>query len=210
MKTTVTIATRDKLLGELLSFVIRQIDHDVLSLEQEELTALRIISTRRPDIALLDLSMPRFASADALKLIRSEVTQTRFIFFVADTDSRQMLQAFQMVPDGFLHADSTVFELTACLRAVVEGRSYVSDKVYECWSSLHRQNDVTLAIEQLTKREKEVLKLLAQELSTREIADRLFLSETTINNHKSRMGDKLGLKGHKAIKRLAIRASAWL
>ncbi|MFY7910157.1 MAG: LuxR C-terminal-related transcriptional regulator [Emticicia sp.] len=211
MKTTIAIATHQRLLCESIGFIAENKNYDVICLEQEGKRAFQKIKCQQPDIALVDLDLPQMGGIEILQAIRQEASQTRFIFFITQPDTRKVSQAFKVFPHGFLHINGSMIEMMYCINAVREGKPYFSDKVYEiCQDSNLREQVFSEQVGLLSRREKEILREVAKDFSTKEIAEKLFISEKTVENHKTRIGEKLNLKGQKVLKRFAQSISEWL
>jgi DNA-binding NarL/FixJ family response regulator len=205
MKTTIAIATHQKLLCESLGFIVENEDFEVTCLEQEGILAFQKIRLHQPQIAIIDLDLPQMDGIEILKALRKENSQTRFIFFVTKIDSRKVSQAFDFLPNGFLHINGSMTDVILCVNAVKEGKSFFSDIVYAiCQASNVKKHLFSAKINMLTNREKEILEEVGKDLDSKEIADKLFISIKTVENHKTHISEKLNLKGHKALKQFVL------
>jgi DNA-binding NarL/FixJ family response regulator len=147
----------------------------------------------KPDVILLDLEMPDLDGVEALKQIRTALPQARAIVFTAfDTDER-IVSAVQAGAQGYLLKGAPRDELFKAIRVVSEGGSLLQPVVAsKLMNHVRARNDDEPEPEPLTEREMEVLRLLAQGKSNKEIARALFISERTVKFHVSSIMGKLG------------------
>lgn len=153
--------------------------------------AVTLVQTRQPDVLLLDLAMPELDGVGVLKHLRQAGVKTRVVVFTAfDTDER-ILQAVQAGAQGYLLKGAPREELFNAVRVVNGGGSLLQPIVA---SKLLRQVSQEQAAEpnDLTARELEVLRLMAQGLQNKEIAATLVISERTVKFHVSSILGKLG------------------
>ena len=146
-----------------------------------------------PDVILLDLEMPELDGVEALRQIKAASPNARAIMFTAfDTDER-IVAAVQAGAQGYLLKGAPREELFKAIRVVSEGGSLLQPVVAsKLLNHVRARKDDDPPIEPLTEREKEVLKLLAQGKSNKEIAAALVISERTVKFHVSAIMGKLG------------------
>jgi DNA-binding NarL/FixJ family response regulator len=146
-----------------------------------------------PDVILLDLEMPELDGVEALRQIKAARPEARVIMFTAfDTDER-IVSAVQAGAQGYLLKGAPREELFKAIRIVNEGGSLLQPVVAsKLLSHVRARKDGDQPVEPLTEREKEVLKLLAQGKSNKEIAAALVISERTVKFHVSAIMGKLG------------------
>jgi two-component system, NarL family, response regulator NreC len=210
MKTSIAIATRERLLGESFKYIVENRNIEVVSLEQEGHLAFEAMRKTKPDIALVDLDLPQMGGIEICKAIRQEKPDTRFIFFITRPSTQRISQAFKLMPHGFIHIEGSMNEMLGCINAVSEGKAYFSTRVYETWQKIRYQEDSFVeTIAKLSNREQEILLYVGRNWTTKAIAEKLFICEKTIDNHKTRIGEKLGVKGHKALRDIAEKAIEW-
>ena len=148
-----------------------------------------------PDLVVADVSMPRMNGLEAARRLRGELPGTRVVFLTVNEDPQMAAEAFALGASGYLLKSSTATELHEAIRAVLAGRRYLSKRlaggdpdVLPAAASADRP------LEQLTLRERDVLKLLAEGLTMKEIGAELGIATRTVAFHKYRMMESLGLR----------------
>ena len=149
----------------------------------------------RPDIIVLDISMPKLNGLDAARRLRKIVPEARLIFVTVHADADYVNQAFQAGASGYLLKRSAGSELPQAVEAVKNGNYYVTsliakDLVQSAISGTERK---AADKNRLTMRQREILQLVAEGLAMKEIASALSLSPKTVEYHKSKLMEQLGL-----------------
>ena len=145
----------------------------------------------RPDIALMDIQMPRRSGVEATALITAAVSQTRVIVLTTFDNEEYVFDAVKAGAMGYLLKDVPAGELIDTIRRVHAGESFIQPRVASKLLLEFRRRAQAPAEEELSEREREVLALLAAGASNREIASKLFLAEGTVKNHVSNILGKL-------------------
>ena len=170
--------------------------------------AIAALAQNRPDIVLMDISMPGVGGLEAANKILARVPTTKVIILSASADKRDIDQAQAIGVSGYLLKRSAVVNLLPALTIVSEGRRYV-DPALSALTSDKRTNEAPPHSEGLTPREAEVMRLFALGFTGKEVASSLGLSPKTIETFKMRACEKLGLKSRAEIVRYAARCG-WL
>jgi DNA-binding NarL/FixJ family response regulator len=158
-------------------------------------TLLKVVQEVKPDIVLLDISMPLLNGIDAARQIKRLSPNTKLIFLTMHADRDYVIEAFRAGASGYLLKSSAEEELIGALSTVLRGRPYVTHELPEEFQDLPLKRS-TLRAEGpagLSSREREVLQLVAEGRSAKEIATILYLSVKTVEYHKYRLMKKLGL-----------------
>lgn len=161
--------------------------------------ALALAKDLKPDIMLVDLSLPDQSGIDLAREIRIALPSTRMIIVSMHSKVDYIVKAFQAGATGYVVKESAADRLLQGLAAVARGEyfmdSAVSHKVVaRLMQSPEKDTRMTDATyETLTPREQEIMVMLAEDLPIREIADKLFISPKTVENHKTSIMSKLGL-----------------
>ena len=162
----------------------------------------------KPDLLLLDLSMPRLGGLDAIGEVRRQAPATKILVLTVHKTDEYVLASLRAGAAGYVLKDATHQELLAAIRTVLSGKRYLSpdiaDKVIDGYLQ-GRKNDVPATPwERLTPREREVLKLVAEGSKNREIADFLCISLKTVEKHRDSLMKKLDLHSAAALTAYAI------
>lgn len=163
--------------------------------------AVRQARELRPDVALVDVRMPG-GGLEATRRMKAERPELRVLILSQYDDPVYLHQALAAGASGYALKRTGGQELLQAIRAVVRGEVYLHPSltrvlVEENWGP--RQHPQTAPIEPLTERETEVLRLIAHGYTTPEIATELYLSVRTVEVHKTRLMEKLGVRGRRAL-----------
>lgn len=174
--------------------------------------AVTLARELRPDVLLLDLSMPRLGGLDALGELRRLVPECRVLVLTMHNDEGYLRRALAAGAAGYVLKQADDRELLVALRAVARGQVYVSPALAPALLEdllPQRVRIVPSAQECLSDREEEVIRLVAQGYTSQEVADQLQLAVTTVETYRARAMQKLGLHGRAQLVRYALQAG-WL
>jgi DNA-binding NarL/FixJ family response regulator len=181
-------------------------DFEVVGEVADGEAAIRALAETPVDVLVLDLSMPGRDGLEVLREARKRWPRLRTIVLTMHTDSEYIARAVREGAYGYLLKDSAVQDLVAAIRAVMEGKEYFSPPVQQELARLLREpSGPPRGIDLLTEREREVLRLVAQGLPTKEIAARLFISTRTVETHRANLMRKLDLHSVAKLTQFAIR-----
>jgi DNA-binding NarL/FixJ family response regulator len=160
--------------------------------------ALAAIARERPDVVLLDIRMPKKNGLDVLRELGARHSQSPVILLTTFDDDEALLEAVRTGAKGYLLKDVSLEQLTEAIRAVAGGgtviRPAVTERVLRGLEHMPRDFDALSPPDPLTKRELEILRLMAGGYSNREIAEALGTAEGTVKNHASSILSKLGVR----------------
>ncbi len=161
----------------------------------------------RPDVLIMDLSMPVLNGADATALIVRECPEIRIVCLSMHTDPVHIERMLKAGASGYVLKSAAFADLERAVRDVAAGRSFLSPEITSHVISgfLSPSPGGNTAEPELTLREREVLQLVSEGLSSKEIAEQVNLSVRTVENHRRRISDRLGLKSVAALTKYAIR-----
>ena len=178
---------------------------EVLAQEEDGRKALESIRLLRPDVAVLDISLPEIDGLGVLDAIKWEALPTRALFISARDDSAIIYQAISVGADAYLPKSSTAGEIVHAVLAVARGETVISPAVQY---GLAREIRLRRSADDrpvLSPRELEVLRLTADGLSAVEIGEHLHLSKTTVRTHLQHVYEKLGVTDRVAAVSQALR-----
>jgi two-component system response regulator NreC len=174
--------------------------------------AVQLSVQLRPDVAVVDLTMPRLNGVEAIRQIKRDVPETEVVVLSVHDSEAYVVQALRAGAAGYVLKRNAATELAAAIRAAHDGQAYlhpaVARRVIDDYlSRIHASEDsVSEPHERLTPREREVLQLAAEGHTTRAIAGLLCLSTKTVEHHRASVMTKLGLHGQTELVKYAIRA----
>jgi len=172
---------------------------------------LRMSKQLKPDLVVMDISLPDKSGIDLTRDIRSHLSETRVIIVSMHSKIDYITEAFRAGASGYVVKESAADSLIQGLKAVSRGEYYLdtsfSHKVVKKLMEFpEKEAKITDArYETLTPREQQVMRLLAEGISTKEIAERLFISPKTVENHRTNIMSKLELHGTMELIRYAAR-----
>ena len=171
--------------------------------------AVEVAAQTQPDLVLMDVGMPGISSFEATRQIKRDSPNTKVLFLSMYDDEDYLLEGMQVGAGGYLLKDSPVGQLLAAVRDVYRGGSYLSPRMLTQLMDDFRSRGTTGArlprFATLTAREREVLKLLAEGLSVKEVACQFNLSVKTIEAHKFNLMRKLDIHNKAQLVQYAIR-----
>jgi DNA-binding NarL/FixJ family response regulator len=168
---------------------------------------LELARKHRPDVVLLDISMPGIGGLEASAQLKQELPEVRVVMLSMHANEEYVLQALRAGAVGYMLKDSATAELELALQAVMQGETYlsppISRQVVEGY--VQRVGAEQPAADHLTPRQRQVLQLIAEGLSTKEIAYRLELSVKTVETHRAQLMERLQIRDIAGLVKYAIR-----
>jgi DNA-binding NarL/FixJ family response regulator len=197
-KKRIVIAEDQRIVRKGLSALLASSDEfEIVGEAEDGLDAIRCVRRCKPDLVLLDLSMPKMSGIAATQEIKGQHPETKILALTVHDSEEHILAAFQAGADGYCLKDATIDELLTSIKNVLSGKPYlspeVSEKVLEGYLEGKKALKRTSSWDTLTQRENEVLKLVGEGYKTKEIADYLCISWKTVQKHRANIMDKLGL-----------------
>ncbi len=173
--------------------------------------AVYLAEHERPDIVFLDVLMPNCNGIEAAKKIKAQQDAVRVVMLTTFEDQYYLDQALQSGADGYLSKEISRRELLDAVEQVMDGERVFSKAVLALMQGktpVQSQNAGTLPVG-LTRREEEILNLVAQGLTSQEIATKLFISPRTVETHRAHLMDKLGVNNTAGLVRFAFLHSSY-
>ena len=208
-KKRIVIAEDHRILREgLKSLLASKPEFEVVGEAEDGLDAISVVRESKPDLVLLDLSMPRLDGLSAMRDIKKVSPETRILALTVHADEDYVLEAFNEGADGYCLKDAGRAELLMAIESIFSGKPYfspgIADKVLEGYLEGRQKIKSTSAWETITRREREVLKLIGEGYKNKEIADLLFISVKTVEKHRSNIMKKLDLHNAATLTAYAI------
>ena len=187
----------------LKSLVEAQTDMEVVGVVGDGREAVRLARDAQPDVVVMDLSMPELNGADATRAILQRDPKCRVIVLSMYAEREYVRRALKAGAAGYVVKRSAAKELVDAIRAVHAGQRYLSPRVADVViDDYTEERDDPLS--RLSAREREVLQLLAEGRTGAEIAQRLSLSQKTVETYRARLVEKLGIRDVAGLVRFAI------
>ncbi|MCW3083030.1 MAG: DNA-binding response regulator [Bacteroidetes bacterium] len=204
MKYTAVIADDHPIFRKGLVDILREIeDLEIVAEVSDGVEAYKSIVAKRPDLAILDIQMPGLSGLDVCNKVLKEKSDTKFILLTMHREKDFFNNAMEIGVMGYLLKDNAITELILCIKKVLKGEKFISPGIEKLLVAKDR-GVVIPELDALTATEKVILKLIAESKTTPEIAELLFVSPNTVDNHRSNMVKKLKLEGKNSLLKFAI------
>ena len=209
MSIRIVIADENRIIRKgIKALLTPEADMEVIGEAKTGQESLHLAKKLAPDVVIIDISLPDMNGIDATARMVSEMPSTRVMALSKHKSENSILNMFKAGASGYILKDCSLEELTDGIRAVADGNKYlcqritgvvISDYLRRCSSSDNGN------VSPLSKREREVLRLLSEGESSKDIAAKLEISTKTIETHRRRITSKLGIKGIAGLTKYAIR-----
>ena len=171
-------------------------------------TALSQLCTLKPDIAIVDVNLPGMGGLELMRQLRLHRLECKIIVLTMFKDEAIFNQAMNLGAHGYMLKESAGTDILTCLHAVAKNEYYISPSLSGCVARRHAR---TIALEEgkpdlakLTTAERRILKLIAENRTSKEIAAELFISLRTVETHRTNICHKLALEGNQPLLRFAL------
>lgn len=198
MSTTLVLADDHPIILEGLEQLFRRDkDFQILATCTTGREAIQAVRQHRPQVVVLDVRMPDGDGLSVLKQIHDEHLSTRVVLLTASMDDDEVVQAMEHGLWGLVLKEAAAVSLVDCVRKVVRGERALDQSliVRALDRMLERQNGLRHAAEILSRREAEIVKMVASGMRNKEIANKLFIGEGTVKTHLHAIYKKLGVHG---------------
>jgi DNA-binding NarL/FixJ family response regulator len=201
----ILIADDHGVVAEGLKHVVEaQADMEVVALAVDGRDAVRQARELQPDVVLMDLSMPELNGADATRAILERDGRCRVIVLSMYSEREYVRRALKAGAAGYVVKRSAAKEVVDAIRAVHAGQRYLSPRVADVVLDDYAGDPADDLLSRLSQREREVLQLLAEGRTGAQIAERLSLSQKTVETYRARLVEKLGIRDVAGLVRFAI------
>jgi DNA-binding NarL/FixJ family response regulator len=201
----VIIADDVPILRQGLKTIIEQnTDITVVALAENGKQAYELSVIHKPDVVLMDMRMPDYNGAYGIKLIKEKLAGTKVLVLTTFDDEETITEAMQSCADGYILKEMTGEKIINAIQAVYNGMNIFSQNAYKRVNKSITPT-VDTSVYNLTEKEKNLLKLIADGCDNKEIAAKLFISDGTVRNNISKLLDKLNLRDRTQLAVFAIK-----
>lgn len=213
-KIKILIAEDHETVREGLKMIVEaQDDLEVIGLAGDGREAIRLAEELKPDIVLMDVSMPELNGLIATAKLKRIQPDIKILTLTRHTDGAYLQELLQAGVSGYVLKQSAAAELIRAIRAVADGKNYldpaITSKVFDTYTGKNTKLRGEVRGAELTEREREILRGIAWGFSNIEIADKMDISVKTVESHKANALQKLGFSRRNDIVRYAI-LQGWL
>jgi len=208
MSVTILLADDHQLLREgLRALLDQQDDMDVVGEAVNGIQAFEMSRKLDPDVVIMDINMPELNGIEAARKIDKHCHGVKVLALSVHRDQNFVLEMLRAGASGYLLKDCALDELVLAIRMVMEGKYYLSPAITGTVLEdfLHNRGELKSNLSLLTNREREVLQLIAEGKSTRDTAATLNISAKTVETHRLRLMNKLGLRNVADLTKFALR-----
>lgn len=173
------------------------------------LEAVKLAKERRPDLVIMDLMLPRLSGIEATRRIRKILPQAKIIILTIHDEPPFVFKSLEAGANGFLVKESPLDELMEAVKAVMQGEIYLSSNfprsLLNSYAKHRKRGKKADDFSMLTKREREILQYIAEGYTSPRIAQALFISRKTVENHRANIMQKLNIHDTAGLVRYAIK-----
>lgn len=166
-------------------------DFEVISEASSGNEAVKLAHDICPNLILMDISLPDINGIEAAKMIKKNNINTEIILLTMHNDESLLEMALKVGIKGYILKNDAFDDLIYAIKTVIGGKKFISSSLYKDYGHI---SDLPISPSPLTTREKEIVILITDGLSSKEIAERLFISVKTVEKHRTNIMEKLGLK----------------
>lgn len=209
MSIRVLIVDDHKIMREgLRSLLEKQPDIEVVAEAESAQQALKLVVEMMPDIVIVDVVMPSLNGIEATRRILAKAPNVKVIALSMYSDKRFVMEMLRAGASGYLLKDCAFEEIDEAIRTVIQDRTYITPRIVDIIVKDYfsqTEKPTSSALSALTSRQYEVLQLLAEGKTTREIAHQMSLSVKTIESHRQQIINKLNIRSIAGLTKYAIR-----
>ncbi len=165
-------------------------------------TAVELAAACRPHVVIMDVSLPDLSGVEATRQVLGQAPEVKVVALSVHDDPQYVAGMLEAGASGYVVKGAASVEVLRAVRAALSGRTYLSP---ELAGAVYDQMQTLAGHPELSEREREVVRLISEDLTTRQIARQLNLSENTVHTHRQRIMDKLDRHGVASLTKFAIR-----
>jgi len=181
-------------------------EYEVVGIVEDGRAVLKAAAELQPDMAILDVTMPLLNGLDAGRRLKASMPQVKLIYLTMNSDPDYAKEAIEIGASAYLLKNSLPSELLQAVREVAKGKSYITPSITKALDDafIRDPRDVSRPT-RLTNRQREILQMLAEGRSMKEIASILNITHRTVRFHKAQIMEELGIHSHMELLQYAIK-----
>lgn len=205
-KTTIFIADDHPVFRKgLIDIIKEEKSFELIGESSDGENAFETIMRSSPDIAILDINMPKLSGFEVVKLMKKNDVKTKIIFLTMHKEDEILNKALELEVTGYILKECAVDDIIECINYVNEGQTYISPAISNIILKHNKlKSAYKSSFEKLTPMEKKILYFIADGNTSQEIADKLFISIRTVENHRENICKKLELHGVNSLIKFAF------
>jgi DNA-binding NarL/FixJ family response regulator len=204
---SVYIIEDQTILRELVCRLVSELPgYQLVGESADGLEGLEACKQLKPDLAIVDIMVPSLNGLEIVRVLKKSQPAVKIIIFSAHSTRDQVQTALKSGVNGIVHKNASVDELEKCILSVMSGQSYMSGQILEIMRDLMLNPQVGDTLDKLTTREREILQLIAEGNTTKEIAAKLDVSVKTADTHRTNVMNKLDIHDIAGLTRFAIQS----
>lgn len=189
--------------------LLEEMGVEVVGEEEDGRKGLEAARKLEPDVVVMDISMPRLSGIEATRRIRKELSGTKVIILTIHLDENYIFKALDAGANAYLVKETASEDLYEAIEAVMKGETYFSpkipQKVIKSYKKMVRSGKKVDEFSRLTNREREILQLIAEGFTSKQIGEMLYISDKTVENHRANIMGKLDIHDTAGLVRYAVR-----
>jgi two-component system, NarL family, response regulator NreC len=208
MKTTIVLADDHSIVRQALKTLLNDLDFDVVGEASDGLEAINLVNQLKPDILMVDLMMGSMNGLEVTRRVTRECPKTGVVVLSMYKDESYVIEALRAGAKAYVVKESTTEDLLRAIHETVAGKHYLGSSISERAIQSYADKAVSDSKEPydtLSVREKEVMRMVAEGMTSRAIGQSLFVSSRTIETHRANIMRKLGLNSRADLIRFAQR-----
>ncbi len=209
MTVTAIIVDDHTIIREGLKTLLENKGVGVVAVAKNGHQAVDLAEEHRPDVVIMDISMPDLNGLDATAIIRKQMPNTKIIALSMHSDKKQIDRMFALGASGYVLKESAIHELYVAIQEVNKGNFFLSESIARMYidsqANFFKEAEVMPQFKQISQKERQVLQLVAEGEKTRDIAQKLGVSIKTVESHRRNIMKKLGIFSIAGLTKFAIK-----
>ncbi len=193
------------ILRELVCRLVESLpDCQLIGDSADGLEGLNACKEEKPDLVIVDIMVPSLNGLEIVRQLRKALPSVKLLIFSAYSSRERVQSALKAGVNGIVHKNASIDELEKGIQRVLRGESYMSSQILEILREIMLHPETTDSLEKLTTREREILQLIAEGNTTKDVANKLNISAKTADTHRTNVMNKLNIHDIAGLTRFAM------